>query len=218
MTPKTLAALSALVVLAPLSADAQQQATPPASVPAAPAPAAATAPPLPYGTPISMDAARKAMAAAEEEATKNNWGVAIAIVDSGGHPVMMHRLDGTQIASIRIAEGKARSALEFRRPTKALEDAVAGGGAGLRLLAVEGVTPLEGGVLIQAGGRIIGAIGVSGVLSQGLRMKSRSLVSCPTRDDLLSRRRGCRAWPSSGWWGISGRSRIHAAAARSSTG
>ncbi len=112
-----------------------------------------------------MDAARKAMAAAEEEATENNWNVAIAIVDSGGHLVMMHRLDGTQIASIRIAEGKARSALEFRRPTKALEDAVAGGGAGLRLLAVEGVTPLEGGVLIQAGGRIIGAIGVSGVLS-----------------------------------------------------
>ena len=67
-----------------------------------------------------MDAARKAMAAAEEEATKNNWGVAIAIVDSGGHPVMMHRLDGTQIASIRIAEGKARSALEFRRPPRPL--------------------------------------------------------------------------------------------------
>jgi glc operon protein GlcG len=160
MTPKSLAALSALVLLAPLSADAQQQATP-----AAPAPAAVPAPPLPYGMPIAMGAARKAMAAAEEEATRNNWGVAIAIVDSGGHLVMMHRLDGTQIASIRIAEGKARSALEFRRPTKALEDAVAGGGAGLRLLALEGVTPLEGGVLIQTDGRIIGAIGVSGVLS-----------------------------------------------------
>ncbi len=165
MTPKTLAALSPLVLLAPLAAGAQQQATPPASVPAAPAPAAAPAPPLPYGMPIAMDAARKAMGAAEEEATRNNWGVAIAVVDSGGHLVMMHRLDGTQIASVRIAEGKARSALEFRGPTKALEDAVAGGGAGLRLLALEGVTPLEGGVLIQAGGRIIGAIGVSGVLS-----------------------------------------------------
>ena len=112
-----------------------------------------------------MDAARKAMAAAEEEATKNNWGVAIAIVDSGGHMVMRHRLDGMQIASIRIAEGKARFALEFRRPTKALEDTVAGGGAGLRLLAVEGISPLEGGVPIQAGGRIVGAIGVSGVTS-----------------------------------------------------
>ena len=160
MTPRTLAALSALVLLATPPAGAQQQATPPAA-----APAAAPAAPLPYGMPITMEAARKAMAAAEEEATKNNWNVAISIVDSGGHPVMMHRLDGTQIASIRIAEGKARSALEFRRPTKALEDAVAGGGAGLRLLAVEGVTPLEGGVLIQSGGRIIGAIGVSGVLS-----------------------------------------------------
>ena len=166
MTPKPLAALSALVLLAPLAAGAQPQATLPASVPAAPAPAAAPAPPLPYGMPIAMDVARRAMAAAEEEATRNNWGVAIAVVDSGGHLVMMHRLDGTQIASIRIAEGKARSALEFRRPTKALEDAVAGGGAGLRLLALEGVTPLEGGVPIQTGGRIIGAIGVSGVTSQ----------------------------------------------------
>ncbi|GAA0582128.1 hypothetical protein GCM10009416_20690 [Craurococcus roseus] len=159
MTPKTLAALSALALLAPLHAGAQQQ--PQTAPPAAAAPAA----PLPYGMPIAMDAARKAMAAAEREATENNWNVAIAIVDSGGHLVMMHRLDGTQIGSIRIAEGKARTALEFRRPTKALEDTVAGGGAGLRLLAVEGITPLEGGVLIQAGGRIIGAIGVSGVTS-----------------------------------------------------
>ena len=159
MTPRTFAALAALALLAPLPAGAQQQ---PASPPAT---AAAPAAPLPYGMPISMDAARKAMAAAEKEATENNWNVAIAIVDSGGHLVMMHRLDGTQIAPIRIAEGKARTALEFRRPSKALEDAVAGGGAGLRLLALEGVTPLEGGVLIQAGGRIIGAIGVSGVTS-----------------------------------------------------
>ena len=161
MTPKTLAALSALALFAPLPAGAQQQQAAPPPAGAAAAPAA----PLPYGMPISLDAARKAMAAAEKEASENNWNVAIAIVDSGGHLVMMHRLDGTQIASIRIAEGKARSALEFRRPTKALEDAVAGGGAGLRILAVEGVTPLEGGVLIQTGGRIIGAIGVSGVLS-----------------------------------------------------
>lgn len=164
MTSRTFAALAALAALAaPLPAGAQQ---PGAAPPAAAAPAAAPPAALPYGMPIAMDAARKAMAAAEREATENNWNVAIAIVDSGGHLVMMHRLDSTQIASIRIAEGKARSALEFRRPTKALEDAVAGGGAGLRILAVEGVTPLEGGVLIQAGGRIVGAIGVSGVTSQ----------------------------------------------------
>ena len=159
MTPKTLAVLSALALFAAPSAQAQQQqqAAPPAAAPAAA--------PLPYGMPLAMDAARKAMAAAEQEATRNNWNVVIAIVDSGGHLVMLHRLDGTQIASVRIAEGKARTALEFRRPTKALEDAVAGGGAGLRLLALEGITPLEGGVLIQTGGRIVGAIGVSGVTS-----------------------------------------------------
>jgi glc operon protein GlcG len=152
------AAAASFVVHHP--ADAQQQATPPPA-----AAAAAVAPPAPYGAPIALDAARRAMAAAEEEATRNGWGVAIAIVDSGGHLVMMHRLDGTQIASIRIAEGKARTALEFRRPTKALEDVIAGGGVGLRLLALEGATPLEGGVPIVAGGRMVGAIGVSGVTS-----------------------------------------------------
>lgn len=162
MTPKASAALAALALFAsaPAGAQQQQQATPP-SAPAAPPPSA----PLPYGAPIALDAAKRAMAAAEEEAGRNNWGVAIAVVDSGGHLVAMHRLDGTQIASIRIAEGKARTALEFRRPTKTLEDGIAAGGAGLRILGVEGVTPLEGGVPIQSGGRIVGAIGVSGVLS-----------------------------------------------------
>jgi uncharacterized protein GlcG (DUF336 family) len=153
--------LVALVAVAAIAAahpaGAQQQAAPPP---------AAAASPVPYGAPIGLEAARRAMAAAEEEATRNGWGVAIAVVDSGGHLVMLHRLDGTQIASIRIAEGKARTALEFRRPTKALEDAVAGGGAGLRLLSLENFFPLEGGVPIVAGGRIVGAIGVSGVTSQ----------------------------------------------------
>lgn len=132
-----------------------------AAVPAGAQPA----PPAPYGAPIGIEAARRVMAAAEAEATRNGWGVVIAIVDSGGHLVLLQRLDHTQIASLRIAEGKARSALEFRRPTKALEDTVAGGGVGLRLLTLEGVTALEGGVPIQADGRIVGAIGVSGVLS-----------------------------------------------------
>ena len=156
-----LAALAALVALtAAHPADAQQQQAAPPSAPVV------ASPPPAYGAPIGLEAARRAMAAAEEEATRNNWGVAIAIVDSGGHLVMMHRLDGTQIASVRIAEGKARTALEFRRPTKALEDAVAGGGAGLRLLSLENFFPLEGGVPIVAGERIVGGIGVSGVTSQ----------------------------------------------------
>ncbi len=104
------------------------------------------------------------MAAAEAEALRNRWGVAIAVVDSGANLVMLHRLDNAQLSSARIAEQKARSAVEFRRPTKALEDAVAGGGAGLRVLTF-GACVAEGGVPIVADGRIIGAIGVSGVAS-----------------------------------------------------
>jgi glc operon protein GlcG len=126
-----------------------------------------TPPPAPpYGPPITYQAAKRAMAAAELEAAKNNWAVAIAIVDSGGQLVMLHRLDNVQHASIRIAQGKARTALAFRRDTKTLEEAIARGGAGLRLLALDDVTPLEGGLLIMADGKIIGAIGVSGVASQ----------------------------------------------------
>src|SRR6266436_357855 len=122
-------------------------------------------PPPPYGPPITLDQAKKALVAAEGEARRNNWNVVIVIVDSASQLVMLQRLDNTQYASIDIAKGKAVTSVNFRRPSKALEDAIAGGGAGLRLLRVEGVTPLEGGVLIVADGKIIGGIGVSGVTS-----------------------------------------------------
>jgi glc operon protein GlcG len=121
-------------------------------------------PSTPYGAPISIDDARKAMAAAEAEAAKNNWGVAIAIVDSGANLVMLHRLENAQLSSVRIAEAKARTAAEFRRPTKVFEDAVAGGGHGLRVLTFDALVA-EGGVPIIASGKVIGAIGVSGVQS-----------------------------------------------------
>jgi uncharacterized protein GlcG (DUF336 family) len=101
------------------------------------------------------------MAAAEAEATKNNWGMAIAILDSTGHIVMLHKLDNTQYGSIAVAEDKARSALDFRRPTKVFEDLVARGGS-LRTLALRGATPQEGGIPIIVDGRMIGAIGASG--------------------------------------------------------
>ena len=117
-----------------------------------------------YGEPLSIAAAKKVMAEAEAEATKNKWGVSIAIVDSGGNLLMLHRLDNAQLSSVRLAEAKARTAVEFRRPTKALEDAVAGGGVGLRVLTF-GACVAEGGVPIVAGGKIVGAIGVSGVAS-----------------------------------------------------
>jgi len=142
----------ALTALAAVPAIAQQ--------PAAPAPPPTT----PYGTPIPLDAAKKAMAAAEAEAMKNNWPLAIVIVDSGGNLVMLHKLDNTQYGSIRIAEGKARTALDFRRPTKVFEDGVAGGGIGLRILSL-GVTAAEGGLPIIVDGKIVGAIGASGALS-----------------------------------------------------
>jgi uncharacterized protein GlcG (DUF336 family) len=146
MTLKSLAIASAIALLAAAPAAAQQ------AVPA-------------YGTPISLDQAKKMLTAAEAEAAKNNWPVAITIVDTGGHLVAMHRIDNTQIGSIRIAEGKARTSVELRRPTKALEDALAAGGAGVRFLAIQGVMPLEGGIPIMVDGKIIGGIGVSGVTS-----------------------------------------------------
>jgi glc operon protein GlcG len=121
-------------------------------------------PSTPYGAPISCGMAKNAMAAAEAEASKNRWGVSIAIVDSGGNLVMLHRLDNAQLSSVRLARAKARTAVEFRRPTKALEDAIAGGGVGLRVLSF-GAALAEGGVPIVSGGKIIGAIGVSGVAS-----------------------------------------------------
>ena len=132
-TLKVLLTSSALLLSATISAGAQQPATPaaPAAPAAAPAaPAAAPAAPLVYGAPITLEAAKRAVAAAEAEARKNNWNVMIVVLDSGGHTVMSQRLDGTQYASIRIAAGKARTALEFKRPTKALDDTIAAGGGG----------------------------------------------------------------------------------------
>lgn len=112
---------------------------------------------------LTLDAARSVAAAAEVEAQRQGWPVAIAIVDSAGELVCFHRLDGTQPASLGIAVGKARTAARFKRPTKALEDAVAGGRTAL--LAVDGLVPMEGGLPIAIDGEIVGAVGVSGVLS-----------------------------------------------------
>ena len=133
-------------------------------------PAGAQQPPppptTPYGPPIGLEAAKKAMAAAEAEAVKNNWPMAIVILDSTGHIVMLHRLDNTQYGSIHVAEDKAHTALDFKRPSKVFEDLVAQGGIGMRTLGLRGATPLEGGVPIIADGKIIGAVGVSGATAQ----------------------------------------------------
>lgn len=118
-----------------------------------------------YGNPITLEAAKKIMSAAEAFAISKQWTVAIAIVDSGGNLVLLEKLDNTQVGSIEIAIGKAKTANNFKRPTKALEDVVAAGGSGLRMLAVPGLFPMEGGEPIYSGGKIIGAIGVSGMQS-----------------------------------------------------
>ena len=130
---------------------------------AATAGAQAPAPPPPYGPGITLDQAKKAMAGAEAEAKKNNWPVVITILDSGGNLVMSQRLDGAQFGSVEVAREKAYSAVAFRRPTKAFEDAVAQGGSNLRILRLTGAMPLDGGWPIVVDGKIVGGIGVSGV-------------------------------------------------------
>ena len=136
------------------------------AMPTASAQQAPSAPPTtPYGPPIGLEAAKKVMTAAEADAVKNNWGMAIAILDSTGHMVMLHKLDNTQYGSIAVAEDKARSALYFRRPSKVFEELVAQGGIGLRTLALRGASPLEGGIPLVSDGKIVGAIGVSGATS-----------------------------------------------------
>ena len=132
---------------------------------AAAASAQTPAPPPNYGAPISLEQAKKVMAGAEAEAKKNSWPVVIAILDSGGQLVMLQRLDNAQWGSVDIAKEKARSAVALRRPTKALQDLIAQGGANLRLLNI-GYSVLEGGIPIVVDGKIVGSVGVSGVTSQ----------------------------------------------------
>jgi glc operon protein GlcG len=121
--------------------------------------------PPPYGPPISLADAKRIMEAAEREAAKNSWPMAIAIVDSTGHLLMFHRLDQTQLGSVAVAIAKAESAVNFRRPTKAFEEAIAAGGMGLRLITMPYMIALEGGIPILKEGQVIGGIGVSGMQS-----------------------------------------------------
>lgn len=150
----------ASLLLAAMDSSFAQQPSTPATVTPAPAP------PPPYGTPIDLETALKMLAGAKAEADANSWPVCIVIVDTGGHLVALHRLDNTQIGSIEVATQKAKTSALFRRPTKAFEDLIAGGGAGLRILKLPGALPVEGGLPIVVEGKLIGAIGVSGVTSQ----------------------------------------------------
>ena len=118
-----------------------------------------------YGTSINLEQAKKALAAAEAESRKNGWPMAIAVVDTSGNLVAYEKMDDTQTASVMVAQDKAKSAAIYRRSTKVMQDAVAGGGAGIRFLNLRDASVVEGGLPIIVGGKVIGAIGVSGAAS-----------------------------------------------------
>jgi glc operon protein GlcG len=127
-------------------------------------PPPAPASPPPYGPPLSLEVAKRVMAAAEAEAVANGWPMVIAIFDSTGHLAMLHRLDQSNLGAVALAQRKAETAVRFRRATKVFEEIVAGGGT--RLLSVaDDIITLEGGVPLLAGGLVVGAIGVSGMQS-----------------------------------------------------
>jgi glc operon protein GlcG len=121
--------------------------------------------PNPYGPSITLEGAKKAAMPALAEAAKNNWQMAVAIVDPAGSLVYYEKMDNTQLGGANVAIDKARSAARFKRPTKAFQDALAAGGEGLRVLGLEGATPVEGGIPLVSDGKIVGAIGVSGATS-----------------------------------------------------
>ena len=127
---------------------------------------AQSAPPPAYGETINSETAKKAAAAAVAEATKNNWGMCVAVVAPSGDLVYFERMDNCQYASITISQHKAKAAAIFRRPTKVFEDVLVAGGAGIRMLAFSpDLLPVEGGVPLIEGGLVVGAIGVSGMQS-----------------------------------------------------
>lgn len=112
---------------------------------------------------LSIDDAKIIAAAGRKEAEANGWNVVISVLDDGGHVMYLERMDGTQKASSEIAVAKGRTAIMFKRPSGALEKAVAGGR--VAVMALPGATTVEGGIPIVVDGEYVGAVGVSGVQS-----------------------------------------------------
>ena len=115
-----------------------------------------------YGPSINLETAKKAAAAAMAEVRKNNWTMVVAVVDPAGDLVYLEKMDDTQVASVIVCQDKARSAARFKRPTKAFQEMLASGGDGVRVLRIKGAIPVEGGLPIMIGGKVVGAIGLSG--------------------------------------------------------
>jgi glc operon protein GlcG len=112
---------------------------------------------------LSLTDAKNIAAAASAKAVAEGWTVVIAIHDSGGNLIYLERADGTQLGSVMVAQEKSRTALLFKRPTKALEDAVLAGR--VHMMSLPGITSVEGGLPLLIDGEIVGSIGVSGVQS-----------------------------------------------------
>jgi uncharacterized protein GlcG (DUF336 family) len=112
---------------------------------------------------LSLAAAKKMAAAAEAEAAKNSWAMVISVLDDGGNLLYLERMDGAQLGSIEVSQGKARTALQFRRPSKAFQDLIDKDQG--HLVTLGHITAVQGGLPIMAEGRVIGSIGVSGAAS-----------------------------------------------------
>jgi uncharacterized protein GlcG (DUF336 family) len=121
---------------------------------------------IPIGQAISLENAKKAAAAAVAEARKNGWLMAVAVVSPGGYLVYYEKMDNTQLGSADVAIEKARSAALYKRPTKVFQDGLEKGGLGLRVFALKGAVPVDGGLPIIVDGKLVGAIGASGDLAQ----------------------------------------------------
>lgn len=112
---------------------------------------------------LSLEIAKAVAAGAAVKARQEGWTVVIAVLDASGHLLYLERADGTQLGSVAVAQEKARTALFFRRPSQAFEDMILNGKT--HMMGLPGVTPVGGGLPLSWRGEIVGAIGVSGVLS-----------------------------------------------------
>jgi uncharacterized protein GlcG (DUF336 family) len=117
----------------------------------------------PYGPPLSLADALRIASAAESAARERGWPVVVAIYDSTGHLALLHRMDDAHLASVAVAQQKAETAVKYRRSTRAFEEGIEQGGAGVRAVTLPMVCAVDGGFPLLRNGRIVGSIGVSGM-------------------------------------------------------
>ena len=117
----------------------------------------------PYGPPLTLADAKRIASAAEAAASGRGWPIVVAVYDSTGHLALLHRMDDAHLASVTVAQRKAETAVKYRRSTRAFEDGIAEGGAGVRAVTLPMVCAVDGGLPLLRDGRVVGAIGVSGM-------------------------------------------------------